>query len=72
MPEGIKLKKRLATIKEFCRENTQFREGGIRALIFHSDDNGFRKVLVRVGRKILLDVDAFELWLDQANGRPGK
>jgi hypothetical protein len=42
-------------------------ESGWRYLIFHADTNGFNKVIKRIGRKILLDYSAFELWLKEEN-----
>ena len=55
----------------------EFPEGGLRHLIFHSEQrknskgedipaNGMAEagVIVRVGRKVLIDVDRFFAWLD--------
>lgn len=43
--------------------------GGLRHLIFQNRD-GFRdKVVVRCGRRVLIDVDKFHQWLDETNGR---
>lgn len=39
-------------------------EGGLRHLIFHSKTNGFDKVVVRVGRNVLIDESAFFEWVD--------
>jgi hypothetical protein len=36
--------------------------GGIRHLIFHADSNGFSQVIVRVGRRVLIDEAAFFSW----------
>lgn len=38
-------------------------EGKLRWWIFHADDNGFRSVIVRIGGRIYIDVDAFNRWL---------
>lgn len=37
--------------------------GGLRHLVFFSDTNGFDKVVVRAGRRILIDEAAFFEWL---------
>lgn len=39
--------------------------GGLRHLIFNSDTNGFNKVIVRAGRRVLIDEKAFFEWLDE-------
>lgn len=59
--------KKLFTVKEFVQAGYYTNEGGIRALIFHADKNGFNKVIRRINRKILLDVDAFYQWIDDLN-----
>lgn len=43
--------------------------GGLRHLIFHAESTGFDRVLKRVGRRILLDEQAFFEWLDAAGPR---
>lgn len=42
--------------------------GGLRHLIFHSKTNGFDQVIVRAGRRILIDEKAFFEWLDSHRG----
>ena len=37
---------------------------GMRHFIFHRDDNGFNKVMRRVGRRILIDEQAFFEWVN--------
>ena len=39
--------------------------GGLRHLIFHAKANGFDKVIRRVGRRVLIDEQAFFAWVDQ-------
>ena len=45
--------------------------GGLRHLIFYADENGFKSVIRRVGRRVLIDEAAFFEWVDQQNQRPG-
>ncbi len=42
--------------------------GGLRHLIFFADKNGFDKVIKRVGRRVLIDEDAFFKWAAKQNG----
>ena len=39
-------------------------EGGLRHLIFYSSENGFDRVLRRIGRRVLIDEAAFFEWVD--------
>ncbi|RLT90750.1 MAG: DNA-binding protein [Ketobacter sp. GenoA1] len=45
-------------------------ENSIRWLIFNGAENGFSRCIVRMGRKVLIDLDKFESWMDEqaANG----
>lgn len=38
--------------------------GGLRHLIFFAKDNGFERVIRRVGRRVLIDENAFFEWID--------
>ena len=42
--------------------------GTLRDKYFHRNSNGFDKVTVRCGRRILIDRDLFYAWLDEQNG----
>lgn len=39
--------------------------GGLRALIFYAEKNGFNKVIRRVGRRVLIDEREFFSWVDR-------
>lgn len=41
--------------------------GGLRHLAFHAKTNGFEKVIKRVGRRVLIDEDAFFAWVEEQN-----
>ncbi len=43
--------------------------GGLRHLIFFADSNGFDKVVRRVGKRVLIDEQAFFLWVDHNGAR---
>jgi len=61
------------TIKTFCKELGFMTEPSIRYQIFHADENRMNefKVLKRIGKKILIDFSAFELWLSAINQQGG-
>jgi hypothetical protein len=61
--------RRLLTVKQFCAQHTAFTPGGIRWLLFHRDQNGLARAVVKVGRRVLIDVDQFFLWIAAQNGR---
>lgn len=50
---------RLMTVKQFCQEFDWPTASGMRVYIYHSDTNGFAHCFVKVGRRVLIDVDAF-------------
>lgn len=58
--------KRLATVKMMPEiYKGAVTESGLRALIFHEYQNGFHDCIRRVGRKVLIDLDDFEVWIDK-------
>ena len=58
--------KRLTTVKNLPQYyEGAFTQAGIRWLIFNEKSNGFSSCVRRVGRKVLIDLDAFEHWIDQ-------
>jgi len=42
-------------------------KGGLRYLIHNAEKNGFKKVIRRVGKTVLLDEKAFFDWVDEQN-----
>ena len=57
----------LVTIRQLTTNNPAFTEGGIRALIFRADRNGFKRCIRRIGRKILISKSAFSHWIETQN-----
>ena len=43
--------------------------GGLRHLVFNSKENGFDKVIRRVGRKVLIDEARFFEWVEEQNNK---
>lgn len=55
----------LRTVRQLAESNPAFSEGSLRWLIFQREENGFDEVLVRVGRRVLIDVARFDEWLEK-------
>jgi hypothetical protein len=67
----ITLNKRLATVSQMPKlYNDAFSISSIRWLIFNEKQNGFSRCIRRIGKKILIDLNSFESWLDE-NGSEG-
>ena len=61
--------KRLASVKQIPNlYHGAFTESSIRWLIFQNK-NGFSRCVRRLGKKVLLDLDLFEKWIDDQQGR---
>jgi hypothetical protein len=60
--------RRLLTVSQFCDQNPAFTQGGLRWLLFHRETNGLKNAGLRVGRRLLIDEDAFFAWVDEQNG----
>lgn len=52
--------------------DANFTESSIRWLIFNAKENGFSACIVRLGRKVLIDLDAFEQFLDEQAAKGGQ
>jgi len=57
--------RRFATVNQTANIFPAFSVSSLRYLIFNGKNNGFEKCVFRVGRKILIDLDLFEAWIDQ-------
>lgn len=61
--------KRLATVKTIPQIYPgAFTEASVRWLIFHEKVNGFTQCVRRLGKKVLIDLDQFESWIDEQQG----
>lgn len=60
--------KRLIPVPKWNLHHEWPPQGGLRHLIFFAKTNGFDSVIRRVGRRILIDEDAFFEWVE-SNGR---
>ena len=61
----------LNSVRQHAEKHPAFTQGSLRNLIFNAKTNGFDAVLVRVGRKILIDEVQFFQWIDQTNAKGG-
>lgn len=57
------------TVVQFVNANPAFTMGGMRSLIFKEHEHKLQEkgVIKRLGKKILIDVDAFFAWIDSQN-----
>ncbi len=63
--------KRYAAVKQIPALYPAFTESSLRWLIFNENQNGFNNCIRRAGRKILVDLDGFESWIDHQNKQGG-
>lgn len=61
------LQKRLIPVTQWTDYHSWPKIGGLRHLIFNANSNGFDQVIKRVGRRILIDEQAFFTWVDAQN-----
>ncbi|MBW8373620.1 DNA-binding protein [Stenotrophomonas sp.] len=59
------MKRSLKSVSSFS-ESSVFSQGQLRWWIFEASRNGMADhgVVVRVGRRVYIDIDAFERWID--------
>ncbi len=53
------------TVKQMADRHPAFSESSLRYHIFNEHTNGFSKVIIRVGRKVLLNEEAFLGWIEE-------
>ena len=61
----------LATINQFAERYPWAKAGGLRWQVFNEQKNGLQEAgaVVRVGRKVLIDVPRYFEWIDKQQGR---
>jgi len=60
--------RRFATVNQTSEIYPAFTVSSLRYLIFNRKTNGFDKCIYRVNRKILIDLDLLETWIDEKQG----
>lgn len=60
---------KLLTVNQFVEAHPFMTSGGMRFILFNASTNGLKekKVIKRLGRKILIDETAFFEWLNEKN-----
>ena len=59
----------LLTVKQFSQKYPAFSEASLRYHIFHENQNGLSKAIVRIGRKILIKEETFFDWVENQGGK---
>ena len=54
----------LRTVKQVARERPVFTVASLRWLIFNAETNGLDSALVRIGRRVLIDLERFDQWIE--------
>ena len=59
----------LLSVRLFTEQFPTFSTGCVRSLIWNEDNNGLKqaRAIKRIGKRILIDVDEFFLWIDEQN-----
>ena len=55
----------LKSVRDISQANPAFTEPSLRWLIFNSKSNGLDEALVRVNRRVYIDTERFNEWLEQ-------
>lgn len=56
----------LRTVRQIAEANPgAWTEASLRWLLFNRNENGLDRAVVKVGRKILIDIVEFEKWLEE-------
>lgn len=65
------MQRNILTVAQFSERNPAFSQPSLRWLVFKSRENGLDKTgaVLRNGRRVLLDVDRFFIWLDSQQHR---
>ncbi len=71
-PRNIESMKKYLSVTQLSERHPAFSPSAIRHLIFDSNSNGFRSVIFRIGRKLVLEETAFEEWVREQSQKGGK
>ena len=63
--------KNLVTVAQLVAETPGLTPGGVRYLLFNSKDFGLDPCVHRIGRKVLLDKEAFAQWIRESSASRG-
>lgn len=51
------------TVRQYAERYPWPSESALRWMIFHAATNGMESALIRVGRRVIIDVEAFNAWV---------
>jgi hypothetical protein len=54
-----------ATVKQTVETYHWLTESALRSLVFDAKAKGLDRAVIRIGRRVLIDLDEFDAWLDQ-------
>ena len=52
------------TFKQMPEHHPAFTEASLRWLRFNGDSNGFNRCVRKIGRRVVIDIELFEIWLN--------
>lgn len=55
----------LISVKDLVKRIPTFTESTIRWWIFNASENGLNKSLIKVGGRVYVDLQAFDIWLEE-------
>lgn len=56
------------TVKQMAAKHAAFSEASLRYYIFNEKQNNLSEAIRRIGRKVLINEEAFFLWIENQNG----
>lgn len=68
MEVSLMVSERLRTLRQLAERNPAFTEGALRWHVFNAKTNGLDSAIVRIGRRVLIDEQAFSQWLERHRG----
>ena len=58
----------LRTVAQLAEALPAFDEAAIRRLIFNAEEIGLSHAIIRIGRRVYIDIVDFDKWLDERRG----
>ena len=55
----------LRTVRQVAKRCPGFTEPAVRKLIFDAERNGLAAAIVRIGRRVFIDLEKFDEWLEK-------
>jgi hypothetical protein len=59
----MEMQRNLKSVAQFAADSP-FTEAQVRWWIFNATSNGLQSAVVRIGRRVYIDVDAFAAWIE--------